>query len=334
MKTSTRNIFIAIAAVAGGFLLYSHFHKQQLDATTGASERPSSPAFPSAPARDAAAEITAEPPTQTVAAGVDYAAEFRRATNYHAFIRSALPAAQAGNPDAAYYLAAALTFCDDTHRFFFQRKEKVLSVDEAIAERARLPGVSMTGDIQRAFSRCHEVYEARDPAWGTAAAWMARAADGGQPVAQVRTAIAALLDINKVGAAEARRLGKPDEVINVDDARELTRIAVASRDPEALFQASDLVYMLRPDLGLEEASKEGMVWKYAACLRGADCSKDSEWMFYACTYDPGCALGEDGLDYLRNVAAQMHVFDIETRANAVLAKIDENAWKELGLGNL
>jgi hypothetical protein len=276
-----------------------------------------------------AKSIVVAPAASTVS---DYAKVFREATNYRNFILSALPAAQNGDRDAQYYLSAALAYCAETNRFFFQRRERTLSVDGAIAERAAFPGNDMTGAIRRAYGRCHEVNAAHDPAWGTSDQWLAKASDAGQPVAQVRTATDIFLRIVTTGAAEVPKSGSSEETRNLSDARSLVRAAVESKNPEVIFETGDLLGLLNPELSQTESYHEALTWRYVACLRGLDCSASAEWLLQLCLSDATCLQDESGIDYLRRSAQTSHMVDLEEKANSLNDKIDAQAWDQLGLG--
>jgi hypothetical protein len=96
----------------------------------------------------------------------DFGKAFRASAEYGSFVVAVLPAAEAGDRDAQYYLYAALAYCDETYNFYFRRPGKVLSVDEAIEERNDHAGPSMTEAIKRAYARCHAITATKNPSLG------------------------------------------------------------------------------------------------------------------------------------------------------------------------
>lgn len=262
----------------------------------------------------------------------DFAETFREARNYRSFIVSALPAAQHGDRDAEYFLSAALAYCDETNRFFFRRGDKTLSVDAAILERSRFGGIDMTDAIRRAYDRCREVNATQDASWRTAEQWLAKAAQAGQPMAQMRTAEEIFLRLAKADALAAADNGSGDESAELSEARALVRAAVQSRDPEAIFEMGDAVAIVKPEEQGSEYFREAVTWRYVACLRGLDCSPTAEWYLQFCLHDPNCVPGESGIDYLRRAAQLQGMVDLQERANALNDQIDAGAWNDLGLG--
>ena len=258
---------------------------------------------------------------------------FRNAGNYRTFLTEALPAAQAGNADAQYYVSAALAFCDETWRFFFKRKDRILSVDEAIAERNSTRDWSLIRGIRRADDRCHDVTSEPEPSWGSADQWLAKATESGQSLAQTVTALKIALQVSAPGLSIIKKTGESNsgETYSLDDARALASAAIASKNPEVIFHLSDFVGSLHPDLPDEELVQEAFAWKYAACLRGLDCSAESEWHTNMCVGDPGCLPQESGTDYLRRLASLLNMADLEQRAKSVNEMIDAGDWDALGL---
>lgn len=333
MTVSRTTLAVLIVGLIGLGLAYGLLQRKTPDVAekTAVAGAPSNP--PRAIQSHAgAAEPDAVARTNTAPAVSDYAKSFRDASNYRDFIMSALSAAQSGDRDAQYYVSAAISYCDETNRFFFRRRDKTLTVDEAIAERAALPGIDMTAAIRRANRRCQDVNSARDPAWGTADQWLAKATQAGQPLAQARTAENIFLHITKTGAAEAPKPGSAGETGTLRDARSLALAAVQSKNVEAIFEMGDLLPILKPGLSQSDFEHEALTWRYVACLRGLDCGVNAEWHLQMCLADPSCLPDESGIDYLRR-SAQVSMIDLEQKARALNDKIDAQAWNEMGLGS-
>lgn len=261
-----------------------------------------------------------------------YAQAFREAKNYKEFILATLPAARKGDADAQYYLYAAIAHCDETNRFFFRRGNRTLGIDEAITERERLPGPSMTSAIRRADSQCHDVNNSTNPEWGTAGEWLAKATVAGQPAAQVRTA--GNVVIASMTAGPPGKADPSGEVTTVSDALSLLRTAIESNDPEAIFQAGDYVGLLKsPEQRRNNPVGQALIWEYAACLRGMDCAGDSNWHVAVCLTDPGCRAGETGTDYLIRNARDLNIADLEARARSLNSALDAGSWEQLNSGD-
>jgi hypothetical protein len=271
--------------------------------------------------------------TPAVPTAVDYREAFRAATDYRSFVLGVLPAARSGDRDAQYYLYAALNYCDETYRFYFRPRGKALSLDEAIKDRSYYPGPSMTEAIKRAYLRCHEVNETKNPLWGTASEWLSKATDAGQPLAQMQTAGLIFLRPHVQGGIVAAESQTPTiQEGTYTDARSLVRAAVETKDPEALFDVAGLLGFLKPKEPNEQLIQDAITWQYVACLRGFDCGVNAEWHLQFCLNGSNCLPDETGVDYLRRMAPQKHIIDLEARASELNEKIDAGAWDELGLG--
>src|SRR6185312_12471082 len=266
------------------------------------------------------------PAAAAAPAAIDYGKRFRAATDYRSFVLSALAAARSGDRDAQYYVHAALAYCDETYKFYFHPRGKLLSVDEAIEVRSDLPGPSMTEAIKRAYTRCNGINEAKNPGWGTSGEWLAKATDAGQPLAQMETA-------QKIFLRPLTRAGVVSDSENpaiaqgtYTEARSLARAGVESKDPQAIFDMGDLQGFLKNGEPNEQLTKDAITWRYVACLRGLDCGVDAEWHLQFCLWDSNCLPQETGADYLRRIAPMMNVIDLEERARGLNAKIDAGAW--------
>jgi hypothetical protein len=261
----------------------------------------------------------------------DYAASFRRATNYRQFILEALPAATAGDRDAQYFISAAIAYCEENLRFFFKPRGKTLSLEEAVALQTSRRSHSLIEGVHRTHGRCHDFGDS-GTSWGTQEQWLARATTAGQPQAQAATAMAVLLQSLMPARAPVRRSAQPDsnETYSLEDARVLAGFAAASRNPEALFMLGDLIPLFAPDLSDDETQRQLLTWRFVACLRGLDCSAGSEWHRQICLNDPDCLPSESGVDYLIRAASRIGMGDLEPRAAALHDRIERGDWKGLG----
>lgn len=260
----------------------------------------------------------------------DFATLFQNAGDYRRFIERALPAAKGGDAEAQNYVAAALRYCDETYRLYFKRRDKVLSVDEALAIWTSRSDYQQVERLKVAAARCGDVYGRSDPAWGSADEWLARAALAGQPVALFRRGIQIWLEMD---TNRAPTFSKPDgSPYTLDEARAMVRAAARSAHPEVLFELGDMRLLLKPDVDAD-GNQDSMAWRYVACLRGLDCRAESEWHRQFCTFDPDCRPDEPGMDYLRRMALQQGIYDLEARAFQISEKIDARDWAALGLAD-
>ena len=280
--------------------------------------------------RDAGAEVP-EPRIEKTPQLGDYSAMFREAGNYRQFITLALPAAKAGDVEAQYYVYSAMKYCEETYRFYFKRRERVLSVDEAIAVQTNRGSFQYIDALKAAHARCHEINGRLDLSWGSADEWLARAARAGQPEAVLATATRIFLESEMVLESPLR---KPNgEAYTLDDARAMVRSAARSGHPTVLFELGELGLLMRPDQADADGVQENFAWRYVACLRGLDCSAQAEWHRGYCLADPDCKADEPGMDYLRRMALQRGITDLELRASVMVEKIEAGDWKSLGLAD-
>jgi hypothetical protein len=190
----------------------------------------------------------------------------------------------------------------------------------------------MTEAIRRAYLRCHEVNDTKNPPWGTSSEWLSKATDAGQPLAQMETAQKIFLRPTR-GAMLPWEPQTPGILQGTySDARSLVRAAVETRDPEALFDVSGLLGFLNKSEPNEQLTQDAITWQYVACLRGLDCGVNAEWHLQFCLSNPDCLPDESGVDYLRRIAPMKHIIDLEERARELNAKIDSGQWDELGIG--
>lgn len=288
-------------------------------------------------------EITPEvPPVKEDAQIADYALAFRKAGNYGQFIADSLAAAKAGNADAQYYIHAAMKYCATTYGLLKRGNGRILSVEEAIASWTEMGSQNLTEPLTRAGGRCRDVWGKSNASWGSADEWLARATHAGHPVAQSVTANDMHFKVMK-SARQKENTGPydPDKDYRdpelsdeeLRDVRVMARNAAASKNPEAMAHLGELVWRFKPGKPSVDTDNEFWVWLYAACLRGLDCSAEAEWHKDMCVYDPECSLRQDGMDYLRQVASRIDLFNLEARAYAINDKIDRGDWEALGLAS-
>ena len=73
-----------------------------------------------------------------------------------------------------------------------------------------------------------------------------------------------------------------------------------------------------------------MIWLLAACERGYDCSRQSEWYKLRCSFDPACQPYENGVVDVARRDTGNRFPDVERRARELNEKLDQGRFDELG----
>jgi hypothetical protein len=253
-------------------------------------------------------------------------ARLRAADDYFEFVESVIGDARRGDHGAQYYVFEALRFCDSGYRSYFKGRARNRTLDEALIW-ASTSGPLLDAEEARDIHRkCHRLKEQGGSEFGTADTWLTAAADAGHPLAQAAKAFKLLAETTPASTAAPSN----DATVSADQAAELLRHALRSKDPSVLWTIGDLAKPLSGDAVTAERLQ--WVWRLAACQRGYDCSEAAGWYRFACRLDPQhlCQPGEDGLDYIRR-ATENEFIEIEREATEVNAKVDAGAWSELQL---
>lgn len=262
---------------------------------------------------------------------VSYKAALEASRDYWDYAKRTLPAAQAGDRDAEFYLSRALERCQSDLRMYLQ-KGRSLTEEESLqwAAKRHLP----LELAQQAYERCHRFQEDGSGEFGDATEWLGRATLAGQPVAQATTATRILLQqsldgLAKAGAVPVTPLPVARDTVGMDP-RQLFSEAVESRDPEALFQIAEAAPLLHPSTGDYDGSERNS-WLLVACREGLDCSPNADWVKIACYLDPQCASATSPSELIEHLAGAAWP-KVEQRAEELKAKIDAGQWDDLGLG--
>ena len=239
---------------------------------------------------------------------------FEAATNYLQFAASSLPAAEAGQADAQYYLSTALRYCDSTWDAYFQRGPKVRSLDEALLWASTRPAIRMD-DIQLAHARCAELMEQRNR-FGDGRQWRRLASEQGYAPAQAVEATELLVSLITRGVRDRSETGETSQQTR-DNAIGLLKASVASGDAEAWWTIGSAQPLLRPKD--PEIDLDRLAWALAACERGYDCTESADWYQTVCHLDPNkrCQPGENGIDLLRREAGNSFM-EAESRSRLLL----------------
>jgi hypothetical protein len=263
-----------------------------------------------------------------------YRKEFVQATSYYDFVRHAIPAAKAGNPEAQFYVSEALGYCKQGYERYFHKPSPDLPIPSLEEQIGKFQGhlSQHIAPMRNIYNRCHDLMENDVAQWGTREDWLAKATDAGLPAAQARAAELLLV---------AEEFHEPPSIkIREQDPRALLRSALETEDPAALLAAGTLLRaideMSNPRLN-DAHAREGrtenqLAWWLLACNRGYDCSENGPWFVAVCASDLRCQPGTNAVDYIHRVADDLHYADLEQRAEELNAKVDARAWGELGLG--
>jgi hypothetical protein len=281
--------------------------------------------FQKKPSVDASSEVVRS--SKGESALVTYKKVFAESHDYWIFAQHVLPAAQAGDADAQFFLSKALQFCTQVNDNYFQLNGKPLTLDEGLQYAASLK-LSMEL-VQSMYDRCKAFREHDATALGTASDWLEKATEAGQPAAQATTAAEMLQqqlmrNFSRAGAAPTADSTAP-LIGNGADPTELIRAAVQSRDPEALLNIGWAQALLNPG---KEANTEYLAWTLVACERGLDCSANSDWVRTHCSY---CDASSP-VNLVRSKAGNAWP-SVQQRAQELGAKLDAGQWNELGLGS-
>ena len=250
---------------------------------------------------------------------------FLESENYWTYIAIARTAASAGNADAQYYISKALRYCNDQYDRYFKRSGNTLTLDEGLQH-------AMAQDIpyqvaQLVYDKCHEMAEnlKEDPTFESAINWLYKAADAGQPLAQIDKA--AILMIQEQNYRDSMTPDTVKATMATSDARprELLRDAIASLDPAALMSMASIPINANSS---DNWVVNSMAWRLVACERGYDCSEQAEWVRETCLFDTDCAPGDSGVDLI-NKRIAVNDQEVRNRADEINRELDDGAWSEL-----
>lgn len=239
---------------------------------------------------------------------------FRGATDYAAFANSLRADAKRGRPDAQFYLAQALRYCQQNlGRFFIVPGGRTRTLNEAQERWATRPEGEQQ-EIVVIYKRCHAFLES--PELGTSLnewpQWLDKSVASAYPPAEMEKALVS-------GDADLLANGHVSE-----QDRDLALKAVQSGDPQVLWEMSNFVNQGNgPRQNLLTSS-----WQLLACERGFDCSAQADWVRSACTYDLNCSEGDTGVAYLKRQLGE-NAPEGEALANQIGAAIDSKDWSKL-----
>ena len=250
----------------------------------------------------------------------DYGAQFRAASDYLEFARSLLTAAREGDHAAQFYIFRAFEHCADDYGLYFRRRGVNRSLDDALKSAASESWPFDPEVVRRTYARCHTIMETGAAELGERDTWLRLASDGAYPVAQVIDAQKQFRELVRTnGDDPTKREKRLSQVAN----------ALRSRDPEVIWELGDTVHGIGLEPEGDDPGWDNLAWNLAACLRGFDCSPQSEAVRMMCIYDRACQPYETVADLIRR-ATQNDFPALETRARWINEKIDAGDWKALG----
>lgn len=261
----------------------------------------------------------------------NYLQQFRDAEDLWEFAQSLHASATEGNGAAQFYLHTVLSECRFWYGFYFVRNFSIggngvkrhRTLDEGLQFAVKRRGGVDLEEVRAIYARCHRLEQANETPFGQEDDWLHAATDNAYPQAQIKTAIDRALESRKdpasKGAEDAR-----------DQARQLVLEVLRSKDAAALSQVGD-VEMFMNGQDKTSLARHEWVWLLAACQRGNDCSRQSEWYRFYCHGGNGCEPFDSGpVDVVRRLTGT-RFYDLERRATDLNAMIDAGRFDELGL---
>ncbi len=275
----------------------------------------------SPPVAQPAGGMSVEPRTTRNVAR-DISREFRLSRNYADYAAGIHAMAEQGDPDAQYYLFAALDFCDREYGALFRLpNQRWRTLDQALARAAVRP-TENTRWVERVYATCHTLMQNQRNRYGDARDWLAKATASGHSVAMAKTANDML--IAGVMARAASQLEQPDNSVP----RELLAAAVESRDPAVFWLIGEAQPLLVAEAGTVTLNQ--WAWWLLACQHGYDCGADSLLVEFSCRLDQLCQVDETVESYARRYF-QTDYAAIAARTAELAAAIDSGSWAQPGL---
>jgi hypothetical protein len=267
------------------------------------------------PARSVEALVaTHAAPTKVTFADVYAAAE-----NNLVFIRQMYADAQDGDAEAQFQLFSALEYCERYYLFYFVRGNSRRTLDEALAWATRSPGTSAE-EAREVHRRCQELVDKHANAFGRSDSWLARAAEGGHPEAQLARAERLLMPSGQTAQDSMQTTNAQHHEDRRTEAKEFLLRGLERKDPSAVWKVGDLQDPLtgRP----QEADKDQWVWRLAACKLGYDCSQTAHWYQFMCRFDYNCQPHESGVDLILRASAVGYP-DVDRLSDELVEKINK-----------
>jgi hypothetical protein len=258
---------------------------------------------------------SAEPPAP---ASPSWDASFRGASDYFAFAQSAARAAIAGDGRAQYLLGQALLACDEQIRPILSMQRGSAAANTQ-AYLALIPDRRTQDQVLERLRPCEGFFQG-SPLEGLTASedersashWLERARESNDALAVMDRAI-----------EESKH--QHSDTIPPEHRAELlgdVRVAVASRDPAALFKISEVYSQAT----IARDTTQGAAWLVAACAAGYDCSYANPAVGQGCADRGICDARAMVTDDLRRDG---RFAEIEAAGRDILARVEQGDWKGL-----
>jgi hypothetical protein len=327
MKNRTLIGTAAVALLAAAFLWYQH--SATSSAKSGANpENASTVAAVQTPPALANAKFT---PKQSSAKLANYRSLFDKSWNYWQLANGMLADAKTGNPDAQFYLARSIEYCNEKNGFFFEHRGQKLTLGEGLqyAAKRNLP----IEIAQEVYDKCHDFTVNDQSVLGDSADWLAKATASGQPLAQAATAAKILKQNSEEMFAKASGVPNPNPSAKIGagaNPTELLRSAAESDEPEVFFTIGEMLPLLSaPNT---DTKVDRLAWMLLACERGFDCTANADWVKLRCGSTPVCASATESSDIVRSFSGDNWPA-VQQRASDMSAKIAAGQWDQLGIGS-
>ncbi len=265
---------------------------------------------------------------------INYSVSLASSRDYWNYALAILPAANAGNADAQFYLWKVIDFCGHPYNRWFEDASKpgrLMTLDDAMQEAASQNAA--LDIVQVMWDRCHRLRELDSGILGNKMDWLSQATKAGQPIAQATTARLRMLQdqakqLVNAGATSTQKTAQPP-IAGALDPRQLLRDAVASKDPAVLYEIASVQALLHRTDSRAQNGINYVAWLYVACQRGLDCSSNADWVRLSC--NPRISNCEGGTATLMNMAGDNWPA-VEQRAQEINTLLDAGRWDELGIG--
>lgn len=316
--TNRSNIwsYSALVLVGAGFVCALWAHRSfETRPGTRAVLSAALPAVPNAQPTSSSVRPSSMQPSTT--GDRDIREEFTNAKDYAVYARSIRPEAEAGKPEAQYFLSETLRYCEQNlSRFFFVSGKRARTLNEAQVRWANRPA-GYQQEITEIYSRCHTFLEEDNARLSEWHEWLDEASDGHYPLAQAMKA-----DLTRQDAMVAALSGNPTaDPEATTKARALALEALRSRDADVVWRMSDFV----DETSVSTNGVLPTAWMLLACDRGYDCSAQAEWLRTACNFDLQCNPGDTGQQYLARQLGN-NLDEAKRTASEIGAVLDAGDW--------
>ena len=241
--------------------------------------------------------------------------------DYFVFAEGAAPAALAGDPRAQYELGQVLLACEKELAPVASMRSTT-AAGSVQAYLALMPRAEDRASVAQRIQRCEKFLDG-SPLDGLGAPedarssryWLDRAAASRDPLAVMDRALAESTGQHWDSVPPERRARLLDDV----------RVAVASREPAALFKIGTLFSsaMVARDTAL------GAAWRIAACEAGYDCSNGNPEVGQGCSERNVCDPTSNLVQTMQQDLGEARFAEVRAEGRDILARINRGDWDGL-----